>query len=83
MPEDGSDVVDLQVHPFEPVRKPITSLSHSLLASRPVVVGASLAGDDFLPCLPEFEGGIFAHRLVEAMARDTVDVLFHHKGLVD
>src|SRR5207237_1706170 len=76
VPKDGADVVDLQVHPFEPVRKPVTSVCHGPLASRPVVVGASLAEDGLLTRLAEPERRIFAHRLVQPMARDTLDVLF-------
>ena len=79
MPKDGTDVVNLQVHPFEPVRKPITSLGEGLLASRPVIVRASLANDDLLNRLAELERGVFPHRLVQAIAGDTSQLVFHHE----
>src|SRR2546423_2176850 len=40
-PEDESDVVNFDVHPLEPLDKPVAGYGHPSLAPRPVVLGAS------------------------------------------
>jgi hypothetical protein len=83
-PKHRSDVVDLQLHPFEPPRKLIPDwLLCSSLTPGDVEVGASQFDNVLLAGLPELEAGVLAHRLVQPIAGAALGVLSHDQGLVD
>jgi hypothetical protein len=83
-PEHRSDVVDLQLHPFEPPGKlvPGRPLSSSLTPGH-VVVGAAALDGVLLARLPELQAGVLAHRLVQPIAGAALGVLAHDQGPID
>ena len=82
-PKHRPNVVDLEVHPVEPLGKPVTTLSDGLLAPRPVIRGGSIFNHFLLASLAQFEARKFAHRLVQPIASHATNVLFDEEGLVD
>lgn len=81
--KDCPDVVDLQLRPSEPVKKPVAAFGCGLPASRPVVPGASQEDGFLLAGLSQLEDGEFAHRLMQPVTGEAFHVLLHHQGLVD
>ena len=81
--ENGSDVVDLEVHPFEPLDEPMAPLRHGSLIPRYVVFGTTKFDHILLASLSQLEGGILAHGLVQAITSEVVCILLHDQGSVD
>ncbi|TME24992.1 MAG: hypothetical protein E6I75_28140 [Chloroflexi bacterium] len=81
-PEHSADIVNLQVHPFEPRRNPVPSFRRGLAASGNVVLGAAEFEVFFFTSLPQAEAGVFTHGLVQPIARAARDVLFDDQRLV-
>src|SRR5207302_9024800 len=81
--ENGSNVVDLQVHPFEPLDKLIAPLRHGSLIPRYVVLGTAKLDHILLASFSQLEGGILAHGLVQSITSAVVCILLHDQGSVD
>ena len=82
-PEDPADVVDLDVHPSEPRDEPEPGLRRVPSTLRDVVVDAAELDGFLLARLSRPEAGELAHRLVQSIARDALDVVLQHQRLVD
>ena len=78
-PEDGSDVVDLQLHPCEPLKQAVPSLRRKVHAPRQVVVGAAQFDGVLLARLVQLEPRVFPHRLVQPVAGGAGGVLLDHQ----
>ena len=81
-PEDFADVVDLQVHPFEPFRKPIPRFRRRCKTPGDVVFGATEFGNFFLTGLTQPEASILAHCFVQSIPRAALDVLLYDQRFV-
>ena len=81
--KNRSDVVDFQIGPRKKLEKPVPSLVGKSQTRRPVVLEAPLAESFHFVPIPQLEGGVFAHRLVESIASNGLDVLFGRKRFVD
>ena len=82
-PEDPADVVDLDVHPAEPCDEPEPGLRRVPSTLRDIVVDAAELDGLLLARLSRLEAGELAHRLVQSIARDALDVVLQHQRLVD
>src|SRR5207245_7476778 len=70
------DVVDLELHPFQPLDEPVARLGCRLHTPRPVVINASVIDGFLFGGLSQLKPRILAHRFVEAAASEALDVLF-------
>ena len=82
-PEDPADVVDLDVRPPEPLHEPKSVQLGVGPRPRDEVLDAAELDRLLLARLPRPEAGELAHRLVQSIARDALNVVLQHQRLVD
>ena len=83
MPKECADVVDLELHPLEPLSKLMASLVLRSLTPRAVILPTALPRDFHLAGLTQLEAGILAHRLVHPITSESRGVLPVYQGFVD
>ena len=82
-PEDSSDVVDLHLHPCQPLEQPVPPLRREAPTPRQVIVGAAPFDGVLLARPVQLQTRIFAHRLVQPVAGGAGGILLDHQRPVD